>query len=191
MLLDILIFFPILTCILYGLRDGIVRKLVAIVVLIGALILAQLFMRDMGDFLAGRAGINHEYAPMYGFLFVFIGLLVLQGLLYRYLTHRYKIGGIPDRIVGSVLGFFQGVLLVSSLLYIFTMYGFPDYQTKKYSVFHKSVVNIAPMILDLTMNIGPDVYEKFNEVVTTKSSEKEKIKKDVPNSDGKETEPKK
>ena len=56
MLLDILIFIPVLMCILFGLRDGIVRKLVAIVVLIAGLILGQLYMRDVGEFLADHAG---------------------------------------------------------------------------------------------------------------------------------------
>ncbi|MBN1398378.1 MAG: CvpA family protein [Bacteroidetes bacterium] len=176
MLLDILIFGPVLTCILYGVRDGFVRKLVAMFVIVVALILAQLFMRDVGVFLAGRGGISHEYAPMYGFLLVFIGLVVLQAFLYRFLTHRYKIGGIPDRIVGGVLGFFEGMLLVSSLLYIFAMYGFPDRQTKKDSEFHKSVVNIAPMILDLTSTIGPEVLQKLEEYGTPESSDKKKEK---------------
>ncbi len=179
MLLDILIFVPVLICILYGVRDGIVRKAIAIVVIIGGLILAQVYMRDMGDFLAGRGGISHEYAPMYGFLFIFLGLLIIQALLYRYIAKKYKIGGIADRIGGTVLGFLEGILLVSSLLYIFTMYGFPDYQTKKYSMFHKSVVNIAPRILDLTSTIGPDALENLKEFGTPESTEKNKAKKEA------------
>ena len=71
MLLDILIFVPILMCILFGVRDGIVRKLVAIVVLIAGLILGQIYMRDVGNFVVGHGGISHEDAPIYGFLIIF------------------------------------------------------------------------------------------------------------------------
>jgi uncharacterized membrane protein required for colicin V production len=191
MLLDILIFVPILICILYGVRDGIVRKLVAIVVLIAGLILGQIFMRNVGDFLAGRGGISHEDAPMYGFLIIFLGLLIVQGFLYRILTGRYKIGGIADRIGGIVLGFIEGALFVSSLLFIFAMAGFPDRTNKRDSEFYKSVVNIAPQILDMTSTVGPDVLDKLKEVGTPGSIDNTKGNKVLPRSNEKLTEPKK
>jgi uncharacterized membrane protein required for colicin V production len=191
MLLDILIFVPILMCILFGVRDGIVRKLVAIVVLIAGLILGQIYMRDVGDFLAGRGGISHEDAPMYGFLVIFLGLLIIQGFLYRILTGRYKIGGIADRIGGIVLGFIEGAIFVSSLLYIFTMYGFPDRQTKRDAMFYKPVVNIAPQILDITSTVGPDVLNKLKEVGSPGSIDNAKGNKVLPRSNETLTEPKK
>jgi uncharacterized membrane protein required for colicin V production len=176
MLLDILIGGPILLYILLGVRDGIVRKLVAIVVLIAALILGQIFMRDVGEFLAGRGGISHEAAPVDGFLFIFFGLFILQSLIYKILTKSYKIGGIPDRIGGIIFGFIEGALFVSSLLYIFAMTDFPDYQTKRYSMFYKPIVNIAPQILDMTTTVGPDVLEKLKEIGTPESAGKAKTK---------------
>jgi len=184
MLLDILIGGPILFFILLGVRDGSVRKLVAIIVLIAGLILGHIFMRDVGDLLTGRGGISHEDAPMDGFLVIFFGLFIIQSLLYKILTGSYKIGGIPDRVGGIVLGFIEGTLLVSSLLYIFAMSDFPDYQTKRYSMFYKSVVNIAPQILDMTSTVGPDVLDKLKEAGTPSSIDKAKGNKVLPRSDG-------
>ncbi len=182
MLLDILIGGPILFFILLGVRDGIVRKLVAIIVLIAGLILGHLFMRDVENILAGRGGISHEDAPVNGFLLIFFGLFIIQSLVYKTLTGSYKIGGIPDRIGGIVLGFIEGALLVSSLLYIFAMSDFPDYQTKRYSMFYKSVVNIAPQILDMTSTVVPDVLDKLKEVGTPSSIDKTKGNKILPRS---------
>jgi uncharacterized membrane protein required for colicin V production len=139
-------------------------------------------MRDVGDFLAGRGGISHEDAPMDGFLVIVFGLFIIQSLLYKILTGSYKIGGISDRIGGIVLGFIEGTLLVSLLLYIFAMSDFPDYQTKRYSMFYKSVVNIAPQILDMTSTVGPDVLEKLKEVGTPGSIDKAKGNKALPRS---------
>jgi uncharacterized membrane protein required for colicin V production len=180
MLVDILIFVPILMCILFGVRDGIVRKLVAIIVLIAGLILGQIYMRDVGNFIVGRGGISHEDAPMDGFLIIFLGLLIIQAFLYRIITKSYKIGGIADRIGGIVLGFIEGVLFVSSLLFIFAMADFPDRQNKHDSEFYKSVVNIAPQILDMTSTIGPDVLNKVKEVGSPGSMDKAKGNKVLP-----------
>jgi uncharacterized membrane protein required for colicin V production len=171
MLLDILIFVPILLYILLGVRDGTVRKLVAIVMLIAGLILAQLYMRDVGAMLVGRGGIDSEETLTYGFLIIFFGVFIIQSLLYKLITKNYKIGGIPDRIGGIVLGFIEGAIFVSSLLFIFAMSGFPDRQNKRDSSFYKSFVNIAPQILDLTTTVGPEVLEKFKEIGTPGSGE--------------------
>jgi uncharacterized membrane protein required for colicin V production len=191
MLLDILIFVPVLMCILFGLRDGIVRKLVAIVVLIAGLILGQIYMRDVGDLLVGRGGTNPEDAPIYGYLVIFLGLLIVQGLFYRIVAKNYKIGGFADRIGGIVLGFIEGVLFVSTLLFIFATSDFPDRNNKRDSQFYKSVVNIAPQILDMTSTVGPEVLNKLKDVGTPESIDKDKVKKNLPRSTEKSPESKK
>ncbi len=175
MLVDIFIFIPVLTCILFGLRDGIIRKIVAIVVLIAGLILAQFYMHDVGKYFIEHAEASQENAPIYGFLCIFLGLFLIQGFIYRIVTKNYKIGGITDRIGGMVLGFFEGVLFVSSLLFIFALSGFPDIQNKRDSQFYKSVVNIAPQILDFTSTVVSDMG-------SSESSEKDKEKKVHPRS---------
>jgi len=174
MLLDILIFVPVLMCILFGFRDGIVRKLVAIVVIIAGLILGQMYMRDVENLLGGHGGTGREDAPTNGFLIIFLGLLILQGVLYRILAKNYKIGGFADRMGGLVLGFVEGALFVSSLLFIFAMSDFPDKNNKRDSQFYKSVVNIAPQILDFTSSLGNDSYENLKEIGTSSAGERNK-----------------
>jgi uncharacterized membrane protein required for colicin V production len=163
MLLDILIFVPILTCILLGLRDGVVRKLVAIVVMIAGLFLGQIYMHDVGN-LIFKSG--QEAAPMYGFLIIFIVLVILQSLLYKFLTESYKIGGFADRVGGIVLGFIEGALFVSILLLIFSLSGFPSRDIKRDASFYKPIVNIAPRILDVISTTGPEAIQKVKEIGT-------------------------
>ena len=180
MLLDILIFVPILMCILFGLRDGIVRKLVANIVLIAGLILGQLYMHDVGSYLVEHGGSSQENAPIYGFLTIFLGSLLLQSLVYRIVAKNYKIGGFADRLGGIVLGFIEGVLFVSSLLFIFALTDFPDATNKHDSQFYKSVVNIAPQILDLTSASGPEMFDKIKDIGSPESLDKNKVKKNQP-----------
>ena len=181
MLLDILIFVPMLMCILFGFRDGSVRKIVAIVVLIAGLILGQLYKRDVGNLLAGQ-GEGNEGSPVNGFLIIFLGMFIVQGLLYRILAKNYKIGGFADKIAGIALGFIEGAIFVSALLFIFALSDFPDKNNKRDSQFYKSVVNIAPQILDMTSTIGPDAVEKLKGVGAPDPNDKNKIKKTLPRS---------
>ena len=149
--------------ILLGLRDGVVRKLVAIVSLIAGLFLGQLYMHDFGQFLSDNGWIHSDDSSMYAFLFIFLGIAVLQGLLYSILAKGYKIGGLADRVGGLILGFIEGALFLSCLLLILSVTGFPSREIKRDARLYEPIVNIAPQILDLTSSIESEPNEKHKE----------------------------
>jgi uncharacterized membrane protein required for colicin V production len=163
MLLDLLIITPLILYTALGLRDGVIRKLVAIAVLIAALFIGQLFMQSFGSFLASRRIVNSSDANMYAFLFIFFGMFIVQSLLYRLITSNYKIGGVADRIAGTFLGFIEGTIFVSSVLVILALSGFPDKETSRDTRLYKAVVNIAPQILDLSNVVNPEHPAKKGE----------------------------
>ncbi len=160
MLLDILIAVPIILFTLMGLRDGIVRKLIAILVMIGGLFIGQIYQHDAGEFLISKLNVDPSNAPMLGYLTIFFGLVVLQALVYRLVAGNYKIGGVADRIIGCVLGWAEGMLFVSALLLILLPTGFPARETSKDSRFYKSVVNIAPQILDVQSGLDTESVQQ-------------------------------
>jgi uncharacterized membrane protein required for colicin V production len=179
MLLDILIGVPMIAFVMLGLRDGVVRKLVAIIVLIGALYLGQIYMHDFGKLLSDNGWLHSEDASMYAYLYIFLGMAIIQGLMYKILTGGYKIGGLADRVGGMVLGFVEGALFLSSLLYIFAMTGFPSRETKRDTRLYTPIVNIAPQILDFTSSIGSDSFDKIKEIGTSKAVELEDKVRDI------------
>ena len=71
MLLDILIFGPMLIFTLVGFRDGVIRKLVAIAMFIVGLFVGQLFMHDLGQILTDKGWIESTNSSMYGYLIIF------------------------------------------------------------------------------------------------------------------------
>jgi uncharacterized membrane protein required for colicin V production len=172
MLLDILIAVPVIMLTLMGLRDGIVRKLIAIIVMIGGLFVGQIYQHDAGEFLIDKLGVDPSSAPLLGYLTIFIGLFLLQALVYRLAAGKYKIGGVADRIIGCVLGFVEGILLVSALLLILLPSGFPSRETSKDSRFYKSVVNIAPQILDVQSTLNTDGVQESLGISPSKNKKK-------------------
>lgn len=164
--LDLLIVTPIIIFTLLGFRDGIVRKIVGVIMTILALIAAKLFMADTGRIFVEDFGADPVDAPTYGFLFVFFIILLMQSLLYRLLARGYRIGGITDRILGSVIGFVQGVLIVSSFLVPLTLQDFPSQRTRNDSRLYKPVVNIAPRILDAAEAMASERIEELTKPVS-------------------------
>ncbi|MEK6650310.1 MAG: CvpA family protein [Bacteroidota bacterium] len=170
MILDILLGGWLIGASLMGARDGVVRKVVSSAMTIVALLLGQIFLRDAADFLVESAGVDPASAPVQGYLAVFFFIVLAQSLIYRFATGPYKIGGIADRVGGAVMGVVQGVLLLSSFLFIMAIAGSPSRAMKRDSRIYAGIVNIAPQILDALTTLGPEAMEGLKGLSSPDSS---------------------
>ncbi len=161
MIIDLLIIFPVIALCVLGFKDGIVKKGVALLVTFFAMIIAHLLMNDMAEFFAMEFDLERVDAVIYGFYTIFFGLIFLQSLMYRLTVSDYKIGGIADRFVGSGLGLLQGLLIMSVVFMMLALTGFPSRQYRIDSRLYKSVVNIAPQLLDFTLETVPETTQEL------------------------------
>ena len=171
MLIDIILGISLIIFIILGLRDGILRKFVACIALIVGLFLGHIYMHNIGDLLIENAGINQSKAPLYGFLIIFFSIMITQGLLYKILTGGYKLKGIADRIGGVVIGFIEGVLFLSSVLFIFALSDIPSLVTARDSKLYRPIVNISPQILDYSSTLSTDTIEKLKDIKSPRIEE--------------------
>lgn len=166
MFVDFAVVLPIIFGGLLGFRDGSVRKIVSILVTFGAMFVAKLFMYDAGDVLAEQLKTERGWAPLHAYLIIFFCILALQSLLYRVITGNYKIGGLADRITGSVLGAIHTALVVSVVLAVFAVKGYPSERTVRESRAYAPVRNVASALLNLVTQTVPqvsDTIEKLKE----------------------------
>lgn len=179
MTLDFLFLLPLVVFAILGFRDGLVRKLVAIVCVIGAMFAAQYFQQDLGKIMRRELSVDPANAPAQAYFVIFMGIVLLQSLLYRLLTKAYKIGGIADRIIGSALGLFEGMLIISVILVMFSLQGIPDRKLARDSRLYSLLVGIAPRITDIATTAVPDVQESLKELTTPQTEQpKEEMSKD-------------
>ena len=189
MIIDLMIIFPVIALCVLGFRDGIVKKGIALVVTFMALVAAQLLMSDMAEFYVSEFDSERADAVVLGFYTVFFGLILLQSLVFRLAAGGYKIGGLADRFVGSSLGLLQGILIMSVVFMMLSLVGFPSRQYRIDSRLYKSVINIAPQLLDFTLEVVP---EKTAEIKgETKERLDEFTKPDQPRAPQQKASPKK
>lgn len=174
MLLDFLFAFPLIISALLGFRDGLVRKLVAIAVIIGGMFLSQIFMKDVADLLVKHVSADKSAAPVTAYFTIFFSLFLLQSLLYRLLAGGYKIGGIADRIIGCALGLFEAALILSVILVMFSLRGIPDRKTARDSRAYKTLISLAPLITDFATNIVPEAQESLEKITKPGSANEQK-----------------
>jgi uncharacterized membrane protein required for colicin V production len=166
MLMDLLIAFPVIGFTLLGMRDGLVRKLVATLTVIAGLILGHFYMREVGDLLVQYAKVNPRNSAMLGYYAVVFFLFFVQIIIYRFGTENYKMGGVMDKIGGTAAGLIEGIVFTSVFLYISLMSGPYSRDMIRDSQFYETVVNVAPEILDFTTNIGPEAFDSFKGMTT-------------------------
>jgi membrane protein required for colicin V production len=166
MFIDFAIVLPIIFGGLMGFRDGTVRKLVSIVVTLGAMFVAKIFMYDLADVLVQHLQTDKTWAPLHAYLILFFCILALQSLLYRVLTGNYKFGGLADRIGGAVLGAVHTALVISVVLVVLATKNFPSERAVRESRSYIPVRNVASDLLNLVTQTVPqvsDTIEKLKE----------------------------
>jgi|WetSurSiteA1Bulk_404760.scaffolds.fasta_scaffold30989_2 uncharacterized membrane protein required for colicin V production len=162
--LDLLVVTPIIIALLLGFRDGTVRKLVSVLMAILSMNLAKIYMGDVGKVLMEKVQIESADAPTLGFLTIFFTLMLMQSLLYRLLARNYKIGGMVDRILGSAVGFVQGVIVVAAVAYALQLQGFPSQKTVRDARLYTPVASVGPMILRIADVLAPAIDQHLREL---------------------------
>ena len=166
MLIDLLILFPLIVFGALGFRDGSIRKLVAITVVIIGMFLSQYVMHDFSEFLRDNMHIQPATAPMTAFFMTFFMLFFLQSLLYRFITDNYKIGKIADRVIGVVLGTIEGLIIISVVIFVLTMKGPPSRKTIWDSRLYVPTAAIAPQIMDFFANLIPNATKSIEKLTS-------------------------
>jgi uncharacterized membrane protein required for colicin V production len=169
MLIDLLILLPVIVFGALGFRDGSIRKLVAITVIIIAMFISQYAMHDFGQFLRENMRIQSQTAPMTAFFMIYFIMFFLQSVLYRFITDNYKIGKIVDRVIGVVLGTIEGLIVISTIIFVLTMSGPPSRKTIWDSRLYRPTAAIAPQIMDFFANVIPSTAQKSFESLTSPS----------------------
>jgi len=178
MIIDLLILFPWVAFGALGFRDASARKLVAIATVIAAMFLGQWLMHDVGTIFRDQLHVQPANAPVDAFLFIFFFLFFVQSILYRFLTGNYKFGGIVDRIIGVPLGLVEGAIVISVVIFIFTMQGPPSRKTLWDSRLYHPTASIAPRIMDMFSSVVTSAGESLRDVTGGGSKDLDTLKRE-------------
>jgi len=129
-LVDIAIFVALFGWFILGVAQGAIRRILGIITMVFAFLLAANLRGFVGDYLAGQW---HQFPDGYGRLIAFVVLfcvmwlgfsLLIQGFYKR--TDLSAAHPILDDIVGGLLGLLQGIFLLVIAVVILGSYKLPD-----------------------------------------------------------------
>lgn len=149
---------------LLGYRDGLFKKILAIVSFIIGIIVATKLMNPLGKILSDSLGFSTEIAYILAFSSVFMVFVILQNIVFRMVGN---IGGglqFINRIGGVLIGIIQGSLVASLILVMLNIFDVPSESTRTKSTLYKPTLNIAPRLFDLTSRFLPESKSFYEEL---------------------------
>lgn len=172
--LDILIALIVTLPAYFGFRKGFLRKLLGIAGIIAGFILAVKFYDTAANVLSVIIKENQTFVNVIGFL-VIIGIVYGASIwLSRFIANINSGTGIIDKILGTITGFLQGLIVASVLLYNLSLADLPAKQTRETSLLYSTVYKIAPVLFDKVIELFPGLQELYNEYKSPPKQQEQK-----------------
>jgi uncharacterized membrane protein required for colicin V production len=164
--LDIVIVLLVTLPTFFGFRKGFLRKLLGIAGIILGFILAVKFYDTLTPLLAKVIKENPVFVNVLSFLII-IGIVYGASIwLARFIANMNSGTSIVDKILGTVVGFLQGLLVASVLLYNLSFANLPSAETRNNSLLYGTVTKIAPAMFDKILEYFPGLQDLYREYKT-------------------------
>lgn len=161
--IDILIVLLVTLPTFFGFRKGFLRKLLGIAGIIVGFILAINFYGLITPILSKVIKENPVFVNVLSFLLI-IGILYGASIwLARFIANMNSGTSIIDKILGTIVGFLQGLLVASVLLYNLAFADLPSKTTRDSSMLYGTIIKIAPAMFDKIIEYFPGLQDIYND----------------------------
>jgi membrane protein required for colicin V production len=166
--LDIIILLIIFVFTFFGFRKGFLRKFLGIAGIILGFILAVKFYRPISEFLSGLIKANITISRVLCFFLIIIFVFALAVWVAKFIAGMNSGTTFADKVLGTVFGFLEGLILASILVVNMSYLNYPDPNIRESSILYSKVYNVAPVIFDKVISLSPElkrVYEDYKKAI--------------------------
>jgi len=167
--LDVLITLFVLIPAFFGYINGLLRKVFGLIGLALGFILAVRFFEPVGGFIRGAVHTPRTGTMLFSFILILVVVYAISVYLARHMANLHPASNAIDKILGVLVGGFQGVLLSSIILFNLNYLGFPSPDIQARSRLYPGVIGVAPAFFDKLISFFPgtrsiyDEYRKLSE----------------------------
>lgn len=161
--LDIIIAVIIALSAILGYKKGFLRKVLGIAGIILGFVLAVRFYKPISGFAGGIINSTSGWIPVLSFLLVIGIVFGLAVWVARFIAGLNSGTAMMDKILGTVFGLLQGLIISSILAVNLSLINYPDLQTRNSSKLYPVVYNIAPYLFEKILGFSPDLKTMYDE----------------------------
>lgn len=163
MIVDILILVVMILYGFFGYKDGMFRKIAAILGFWGGLIVATKIMHPLGKVFLDWFDLGIEASNVLAFYLVFI---FIAGVEYVLVKRYAPSSDVPMgmRIGGIIFGMIHGAMLISLILIFLSVVNIPDAAQRKESKIYDAFFHVTPQFFDVTATWLPETKDFLEEM---------------------------
>ena len=163
--IDLIVIITIMIGFILGFKDGLLRKLIGLIGLVLAIILASLYKAPVGTFIENTLGIEYYLAEIVAGIIIFFAVILIFTLIKRIVHPFDKINNLINQIVGGVVGAVQLLFFLSAVFLLLNIFGLPSKRSKDKSAFYKYTYELIPVTIDYLNNYTPEAKEVIEEYI--------------------------
>lgn len=132
-----------------GYKDGLVRKVIGLLGLITAILLAINFSGELGIHLSPMFNDEDYLAKIISGIVIFFATILLFSILKRLIHPSDKVNKFVNQLLGGIAGTIQIVFITSVFLLLFNVISIPNEEDIKDSLLYSAVYDVIPTTIDL------------------------------------------
>ena len=152
--IDYILIAIILIGFILGYKDGLIRKIIGLLGLIVAIILAVSYSTELGEYLAPTFNNENYLAKIVAGFVIFFATILVFAILKRLVHPSDKVNKFVNQLLGGIAGTIQIIYLTSVFLLLLNVLSIPSKEDTNNSMLYSSVYSVIPTAIDLV--IGSD-----------------------------------
>ncbi|MCF8240294.1 MAG: CvpA family protein [Melioribacteraceae bacterium] len=158
-----------------GYKDGLVRKVIGLIGLAAAIILAFYLSETAGRFLKPIFN-NEEYlSEIVASILVFLLIVLAFSIIKRLVHPSDKVNKFINQFLGGLTGTIQMTIFISAFLLFLNIFSIPSEEDQNNSLFYKPVYSIIPVSIDLIMGGTAPAQELIKGYIENKDYPRDSI----------------
>ncbi len=137
-----------------GYKDGLVRKLIGLAGLIGAIYVSITYASKLGEELSPMFNNEIYLAKIVAGFILFLAAILLVSIIKRIIHPVDKVNKFLNQLSGGIAGTLQMVFFASLFLLLLNVFSIPEQADKDDSVLYSSIYSVTPSLIDLI--VGSD-----------------------------------
>ena len=155
---DVVLLLGLFAATALGYRAGFMKKLVNLMLIITATVVAAALTGSMGDFFVNTIQLREPHGRIVGLLVVVGMVFVPMMILFRWVDRDNAVSE-ASQFFGGILGLVEGALLISLLLAFINIYDPPTDDFKDRSALYGPVSRVAPKAYSVLQPYIPNGYQ--------------------------------
>ena len=166
--IDIVVLIIVLGGLIRGFLSGGIRQVFGLVGMVVSILLAIRLAGALQGNFESWFGVSETVAPVLAFGAIFLCFHIVLYVMIRILENLLEKARIDivNKMVGSAVGGFKAVLIVSMMLFVARYVGIPDAETREDSLLYEYVYPVLPGVWTLIADNLPELPEQASTMMT-------------------------